>query len=42
MVLIEVTISLLTSQIDSQAETYEIEGGFTERLYRVRKRRRRQ
>jgi four helix bundle suffix protein len=31
---------LLDRQVAAQAEAFEEEGGFTERLYRVRKRRR--
>ena len=40
LVLISVAISLLDRQIKSQADKFESEGGFTERLYRVRKDRR--
>lgn len=36
--LIHLTCYLLDQQIDSQAEAFEKEGGFTERLYRVRSR----
>lgn len=41
LVLIGVTMALLDRQIASQAEAFETEGGFTERLYRVRQDRRR-
>lgn len=37
LVLIGVACSLLDRQIKSQADAFESEGGFTERLYRVRK-----
>jgi four helix bundle suffix protein len=40
LVLIGVASSLLARQIDAQAAAFENEGGFTERLYRVRTRRR--
>lgn len=40
-VLIGVAMTLLDRQIAAQARAFENEGGFTERLYRVRKRRRR-
>jgi four helix bundle suffix protein len=40
LVLIGVASSLLARQIDAQAAAFEAEGGFTERLYRVRTRRR--
>jgi four helix bundle suffix protein len=40
LVLISVAISLLDRQIKSLADDFENEGGFTERLYRVRKDRR--
>lgn len=36
LVLINVACSLLDRQIASQAKAFETEGGFTERLYRVR------
>ena len=39
LVLIGVASSLLARQIDAQAVAFETEGGFTERLYRVRTRR---
>ncbi|NLE36944.1 MAG: four helix bundle protein [Pirellulaceae bacterium] len=42
LVLIGVAVSLLDRQIASQAADFEREGGFTERLYRVRQARRRQ
>lgn len=41
LVLINVAAALLGRQIDAQAAAFEQEGGFTERLYRVRTRRRR-
>lgn len=41
LVLIGVTVSLLDRQIAAQAQAFETEGGFTERLYRVRQDRRR-
>jgi four helix bundle suffix protein len=41
LVLIGVTVSLLDRQIAAQAKAFEVEGGFTERLYRVRQARRR-
>lgn len=37
LILIKVACSLLKRQIHSQAEAFKTEGGFTERLYRVRK-----
>lgn len=37
LVLINVTIALLGRQLAAQAEAFEKEGGFTERLYRFRK-----
>jgi len=37
ILLIEVTCKLLDRQIASQAESFKRDGGFTERLYRVRK-----
>ena len=40
LVLINVACSLLDRQLAVQAETFENEGGFTERLYRTRKARR--
>lgn len=42
LVLITVACSLLDRQIKAQAQAFEIEGGFTERLYRVRSQRRRE
>lgn len=36
LVLLTVTCSLLDRQLASQAKAFEAEGGFTERLYRVR------
>jgi len=42
LVLIGVTISLLERQTAAQARSFENEGGFTERLYRIRANRRRQ
>ena len=36
LVLLAVACSLLDRQLAAQAETFENEGGFTERLYRVR------
>lgn len=42
LVLVGVAISLLQRQIATQAKAFEQEGGFTERLYRVRQARRRQ
>jgi len=41
LVLIGVAISLLERQIDAQSEAFEKEGGFSERLYRIRDGRRR-
>ncbi len=41
LVLIGVTVSLLDRQLASQAKAFEQEGGFTERLYRVRQAKRR-
>jgi len=41
LVLIGVTVALLDRQIAAQAKAFETEGGFTERLYRVRQNRRR-
>ncbi|MFG0283550.1 MAG: four helix bundle suffix domain-containing protein [Phycisphaerales bacterium JB039] len=41
LVLIGVAIALLDRQLAAQAATFEREGGFTERLYRVRQSRRR-
>jgi four helix bundle suffix protein len=41
-VLIGVAMALLDRQIAAQASHFENEGGFTERLYRVRQSRRRQ
>lgn len=40
LVLIGVAMALLARQIAAQAEAFENEGGFTERLYRTRKRQR--
>ena len=40
LVLIAVACGLLDRQIKAQAEAFEKEGGFTERLYRVRQLRR--
>jgi len=40
LVLLAVACSLLDRQIATQAKTFEIEGGFTERLYRVRSKKR--
>jgi four helix bundle suffix protein len=40
LVLILVAVSLLDRQLKAQATAFETEGGFTERLYRVRKARR--
>ncbi len=40
LVLISIAISLLDRQIKYQADKFEDEGGFTERLYRIRKDRR--
>jgi four helix bundle suffix protein len=42
LVLIAVACSLLDRQIAAQSRAFEQEGGFTERLYRVRTRRRRE
>jgi len=41
LVLIGVAVSLLDRQIKAQADAFEKEGGFTERLYRTRQARRR-
>ncbi|MCP4661128.1 MAG: hypothetical protein GY856_37475 [bacterium] len=41
LALIAVATSLLDRQIAAQAQAFEAEGGFTERLYRVRSARRR-
>jgi four helix bundle suffix protein len=41
LVLIAVACSLLDRQLAAQADAFENEGGFTERLYRVRSERRR-
>jgi len=41
LALIAVAASLLDRQIAAQARAFEAEGGFTERLYRVRSARRR-
>ena len=40
LVLIGVAVALLERQLDAQADAFEKEGGFTERLYRVRQARR--
>jgi len=40
LVLIGVAVALLDRQIAAQAKSFETEGGFTERLYRVRRERR--
>ncbi len=40
LVLIAVASALLDRQLDALAKTFETEGGFTERLYRVRQQRR--
>ena len=40
LVLIEVTMVLLERQLKAQGESFVEEGGFTERLYRLRKKRR--
>lgn len=37
LVLLDVTCHLLNRQIESQAEAFQREGGFTERLYQMRK-----
>ncbi|MEW6218920.1 MAG: four helix bundle suffix domain-containing protein [Thermodesulfobacteriota bacterium] len=42
LVLIGVAVALLSRQIAAQAKDFEQEGGFTERLYRVRQSRRRE
>ena len=42
LVLIGVACSLLDRQIATQEKAFETEGGFTERLYRVRSQRRSQ
>lgn len=42
LVLIVVAVSLLDRQLSAQAEAFEKEGGFTERLYRIRSQRRTQ
>lgn len=36
LVLLAVTCSLLDRQLAAQAKAFETEGGFTERLYRIR------
>jgi four helix bundle suffix protein len=41
LVLIGVACTLLDRQIAAQAAAFEVEGGFTERLYRIRTNRRR-
>ncbi len=41
LVLITVAVSLLDRQLAAQARAFESEGGFTERLHRIRSRRRR-
>jgi four helix bundle suffix protein len=40
LVLIAVACSLLSRQLSSLAAAFEREGGFTERLYRIRKNKR--
>ena len=40
LVLIGVAVALLDRQVAALADVFETEGGFTERLYRVRRRRR--
>jgi four helix bundle suffix protein len=40
LVLIGVACALLSRQIETLARQFEAEGGFTERLYRVRQQRR--
>ncbi|HPO09061.1 MAG TPA: four helix bundle suffix domain-containing protein [bacterium] len=40
LVLIAVACSLLSRQLAAQAESFETQGGFTERLYRIRSQRR--
>ena len=42
LVLIGVAMALLVRQLEAQDEAFIEEGGFTERLYRVRKERRQQ
>lgn len=42
LVLIGVAMALLVRQLEAQGEAFIEEGGFTERLYRVRKKRREQ
>ena len=42
LLLITVAVSLLDRQVAAQAEAFKKEGGFTERLYRVRKQQRNQ
>ena len=42
LALLAVDCKLLDRQLDAQAKAFEEEGGFTERLYRVRSQRRRQ
>ena len=37
IILLNVVDPLLRNQIESQSNTFENEGGFTERLYRIRK-----
>jgi four helix bundle suffix protein len=41
LTLLAVAIALLDRQIAAQATTFEQEGGFTERLYRVRQEKKR-
>lgn len=41
-VLIEVASTLLSRQIQALADAFEKEGGFTERLYKIRQSRRRE
>lgn len=42
LVLLGVACSLVSRQVAAQAKVFEAEGGFTERLYRIRSDRRRQ
>ncbi len=41
LVLIGMAVALLKRQVDAQAAAFETDGGFTERLHRVRTSRRR-
>ena len=41
LTIISITCMLLKRQIDAQAKAFENEGGFTERLYKLRKQSRR-